>query len=305
MDKSEFSPSLDYVARINKAIDHVLEHLDGSLRLVDVARAAHFSEYHFHRIFKLLMGESLNPFVKRQRLERALYLMSHAPGKSLTEVSLQCGFASSSDFSRSFKKHFGVKPSAFELQKYRDTRREEFSKAMANQGGAPQLLRLPPGENPDGFEVKLRKLPSRTVAYIRVLNPYEGSGPVDACHRLMEWADGLGHGQGQWLGYMWEDPEIVALSDCRYDVAVEVDDFKPEGEVGRIQFPPMLVAEVSLSGDIHLVQRALDWVFGTWLPNSGFTPDDQPCFEAWQGRPFAHGMEHFEIRIQLPVTDRP
>ncbi len=27
---------------------------------------------------------------------------------------------------------------------------------------------------------------------------------------------------GQWLGYQWEDPEIVPLEKCRYDVGVEV-----------------------------------------------------------------------------------
>ena len=91
----------------------------------------------------------------------------------------------------------------------------------------------------------------------------------------------------------------------RYDVAVVVDasrfDFQPAGEIGRFEFPSMQVADVAISGDIQLVQRAIDWLFGTWLPRSGFVPDDQPAFEAWNGRPFAHGYEHFETSSQLPV----
>ena len=55
------------------------------------------------------------------------------------------------------------------------------------------------------------------------------------------------------------------------------------------------------SGDIDLGMRALDWLFGTWLASSGFVPSEQPCFEAWIGRPFAHGDEHFEFFVQLPV----
>ena len=47
--------------------------------------------------------------------------------------------------------------------------------------------------------------------------------------------------------------------------------------------------------------RALDWLFGTWLPASGYVPTEQPCFEAWISRPFAHGTEHFELRVQIPV----
>ena len=104
---------------------------------------------------------------------------------------------------------------------------------------------------------------------------------------------------------MWDDPGIVALKDCRYDVGVEVPHVDPEGEVGRIEFPAMLFAQVELRGTIDLAQRALDWLFGTWLPRSRYVPDSQPCFEAWIGRPFAHGLEHFEVYAQLPVVLDP
>lgn len=292
---------VDYVERVNRAIDYIVGHLDGPLKLEQVAEAATFSPFHFHRVFKALIGETLNQFVKRQRLERALYLMSHAPGRSLTDVALDCGFSSSSDFSRSFKQRFGSPPSQFDLAAFRDSRRAEFEQVLASQEGGPDLPRLPVGENPDGFQVQLRDLPARTVAYIRVHDSYREGAAPDACTRLLNWALERGLADGQWLGYMWDDPEIVALKDCRYDVALVVDDVVPSGEIGRFVFPPMRVAEVVLSGDIQLEQRAIDWLFNTWLPRSGFAPDNQPAFEAWIGRPFAHGLEHFEIACHLPI----
>jgi len=291
----------DYVERVNRALDHIVRNLAQPLRLEEVARAACFSPFHFHRIFKALLGETLQQFVKRQRLERALFLMSHAPRRSLTDVALDCGFASSSDFSRSFKQRYGVPPSGFDLDGFRAARRAEFERVMSSQEGGPRLPRLPVGHNPDGFEVRLRDLPARTVAYIRVLDPYRAGAATTAVERLVAWATARGLADGQWLGYMWEDPEIVALEDCRYDVALVVDDVEPAGEIGRFEFPAMRVAEVRISGDIALEQRAIDWWFRTWLPRSGFVPDDQPAFEAWIGRPFAHGFEHFEIACQFPV----
>jgi len=119
---------------------------------------------------------------------------------------------------------------------------------------------------------------------------------------LVTWAEERGLADGQWLGYMWEDPEIVALTDCRYDVGLEVPEFKPEGEVGRMDFPPMTVAQVEIKGSIDLEQRCLDWFFSTWLPHSRYVPAEQPCFEAWIGRPLAFGMEYFELHAQLPVV---
>jgi AraC family transcriptional regulator len=75
----------------------------------------------------------------------------------------------------------------------------------------------------------------------------------------------------------------------------------PEVEVGRFEFPAMQVAELEIRGGIGPEMRALDWLYRTWLPKTGFVPTEQPCFEAWIGRPFAHGTEHFELLLQLPV----
>ena len=297
----------DYLKRTNAAIDYIVRNLDGDLQLEEVARVACFSPFHFHRVFRSLMGETMKQFVKRLRLERALYLMSHAPDRSLTEIALECGFSSSSDFSRSFKAKYGEPPSALDVQRFRDSRREEFESTMSRHEAGPSLPRLPEGANPDGFEVTLRELPRRTVAYIRVLDPYQSTAVPEACERLVQWANQRGWADGQWLGYMWEDPEIVALEHCRYDVAIVLDDavdFRPEGEVGRFEFPAMRVAEVELAGDIQLEQRAIDWLFGTWLPRSAFEPADQPAFEAWKGRPFEHGWEHFELSCQLPIVNK-
>lgn len=292
----------DYVERVHRAIDYVVGNLAGDLSLEAVARAACFSPFHFHRVFKSLIGETLGQFVKRQRLERALTIMSHSPRRPLTDVALDCGFSSSSDFSRSFKQRFGVPPSAFNMKAFRNMRREEFDKAHMGPDGAPRYPRLPAGENPDGFVVTLRDLPPRTVAYVRVLNPFHSfNAVVEAYEYLMAWAKARGAADRQWLGYMWEDPEIVALEKCRYDAAVEVDDVQPDGRIGRYDFPAMRVAEVRIAGGIDLETRALDWMYGTWLPRSGYVPDDQPSFEAWIGRPLAHGMEHFTIACQLPV----
>jgi AraC family transcriptional regulator len=173
---------------------------------------------------------------------------------------------------------------------------------MVEQSAArPHVLRLPPRHNPDAFRVRIRELPARTVAYIRVDRPYQGDRAMKAVRRLMAWAERRGLAGGQWLGYQRDNPEITSLEDCKYYAAVEADGFTPRGEVGRFQFPPMTVAEVAVRGGVDLELRALQWLYGAWLPRSGFVPDDQPAFEAWVGRPFAHGTAYFELAAQLPI----
>lgn len=290
-----------YVERVNRAIDHVVSHLAEPLSLTAVARAALVSPFHFHRVFQALMGETLADFVKRLRLERALFLMSHGRKQSLTEIAFACGFSSSSDFSRSFKQRYGASPSKFDLAGWRDAHGSALQATMPGSAARSHLDRLPDERNPDSFEVTLRELPARTVAYIRVRSPYRGDAVPRATQRLLQWAERHALADGQWLGYQWENPELVSLEDCRYHVAVEAERFAPTGEIGRFRFPPMVVAQVELRGGIDLELRALQWLFGTWLPRSGYVPDDHPSFEAWIGRPFAHGHEYFEIYAQLPV----
>lgn len=116
------APNGDCIARINRAIDFVVRHLGEPLSLHDVARAAKFSPYHFHRVFRALTGETLNQFVKRLRLEKALALLAHQRGKTLTEIALASGFSSPSDFSRCFKQRYGVAPSGFDLELHRAQR---------------------------------------------------------------------------------------------------------------------------------------------------------------------------------------
>lgn len=296
--------NLDYLQRINRGIDYIVNNLTGDLRLEAVARAAAFSPFHFHRIFRALVGETLNQFVKRVRLQRALALLTHRDELSLTDIALACGFASSSDFSRSFKKQFGVPPRAFDIDAFRASKRNDMQVQLTGPEDRHLLARLPVGENPDGFEVTLRELPARSVAYLRVHQPYEGTGVLDATNELIAWATERSVEGGQWLGYTWDDPEIVPLDKCRYDVGVEVAaPFADDAGVSCLHLPAMTVAEVQIKGAIDLEQRGLDWLFMTWLPTSGFAPAEQPCFEAWDGLPFTHGNQHFELRIHIPVVD--
>jgi AraC family transcriptional regulator len=295
--------NLDYVDRVNRAVDYVTRNLDQPLRLAEVAEAACFSSYHFHRIFRGLMGETLTSFVKRVRLERAVYLLSHRKGATLTEIALACGFSSSSDFSRSFRSNYGVAPSKFDLERFRRSGRDAME-SLTPPGERHRLKRLPASENPDGFTVTLRNIPARRVAYIRVHRPYESDHANQAVARLLAWADDRGLAGGQWLGYQWEDPEIVPLEKCRYDVGVEVPGTTvADGEVSITTFAPCLIAEIAIAGTIALEIRAIQWLYFTWLPRSGYAPAHEPAFEAWNGRPFVHGMEHFELRVQLPVVD--
>ena len=288
----------DYLDRVNRAIDHVTANLSAPLRLEDVSRVACFSPFHFHRIFRAIVGETLHDFVKRVRLERAMYLISHTD-RSLTDIALSCGFSSSSDFSRQFRQRFGVSPRKFDIEGFRRANREQL---FDGTPGGYTLTRLPPAK-PDAFTVHMRQLPARRVAYRRIFRPFDPGRVPEATAQLVAWARERDLHRGQWLGYMWDDPAIVPLERCRYDMGLEIPETVVlNGDVSEVRLPPMTVAEVSIAGSVDLEVQVLEWLYTTWLPHSGFAPDDQPRFEAFNGEPYAHGDSYFELRVHLPVV---
>ena len=124
--KNQPDTALTYLERVNRAIDHAVSRLQEPLRLSDLARAAMLSPFHFHRVFQVIVGESPAEFVKRLRLEKALGLMARSQPPTLTKIAFECGFSSSSDFSRCFKQRFGASPRAFDIDASREPRRDRL-----------------------------------------------------------------------------------------------------------------------------------------------------------------------------------
>ncbi|MBU2046843.1 MAG: AraC family transcriptional regulator, partial [Bacteroidetes bacterium] len=116
MATEESEIQTDYNHRINKVFSFIDENLDADLSLEKVAEVAHFSPFHFHRIFKAITGETLNVYLNRRRIEKAAATLIHQKNKSVTEISLQNGFTSNSSFTRAFKKFYGVSPTEFRQQ---------------------------------------------------------------------------------------------------------------------------------------------------------------------------------------------
>lgn len=96
-------------ALLRCVLDYIRTHLAEDLTLEQIAQEAHLSPYHFMRLFKQSMGQSVYQYVLDQRLEAAKRLL--VAGKlSICEVALQTGFHDQSHFHRHFKRRYRVTP---------------------------------------------------------------------------------------------------------------------------------------------------------------------------------------------------
>ena len=105
--------NIEHISRIRKVLDYIENNLHEELKLEIIAREGCYSPFHFHRIFKGVIGETLQEFILRKRMEKSLVLLTKDKYKLLDQVYFEVGFKSHSTFSKTFKKYFGITPTSF------------------------------------------------------------------------------------------------------------------------------------------------------------------------------------------------
>lgn len=91
--------------------DWIDAHLEGPIRLSELAALTDLSSFHLHRMFRASRGMTLHAWITERRIARAKTLLSSpAP---LIQIADACGFASQSHFSRAFKTATSATPAGW------------------------------------------------------------------------------------------------------------------------------------------------------------------------------------------------
>ena len=307
----------EYLARINRVTNYIRAHLNGDLRLDTLARVANFSPYHFHRIFRGMIGETLNTFIRRIRAETAAMKLINNPKMTITSIAMHCGFSSSAAFAREFKIFFGMSASQFRdggpqsLRKIREA--DSKIDQSVSKNGKDTILASSYTEDVIQtlrrrtrmieMNVEVKELPELHVAYIRHIGPYPGI--AKAIEKLMKWAGPHGlinFPETTLLGVYHDNPEITEESKLRSSACITVPEGTPvDGEVGKMTIPGGLFAVAHVEIDPDQYGEAWDKLMGEWFPESGYQPDDRMCYEVYLNDPEQHPKGKHIVDICEPV----
>src|SRR5215472_1649266 len=292
------SANREYSQRINRVIEYLRGNRDRQVKLEELAKVACFSEFHFHRIFGAVSGETLNEFTNRLRLEKAARLLRYSD-HSLTDIALDCSFSSSATFSRAFRSGFDTSPSQF--RKSGEIKKSKICKELFS--GQEYLLPMSAEEKRAAFPVRLIDVPERQVAYIRVANAFEMDRVLAALKTMIEWAKSQDiFSQGTLFGMSVDDPHVTPKHLYRYEVCLASSlPFECTEGMSKLKMPAMRYAATRVSGDIRKVTTATDYLYRDRLIHSAYEAEHAPALEIFLDKENATDWSHFELELCLPV----
>jgi len=241
------------------------------------------SPFHFHRVYRLMTGETLAETLRRVRLARTLPELQ-SEGQSITRAAGGSGYGTPQAYARAFRAATGG--SASEL---RAGRTELIDRLLKPAPGGAALEVEIVSTSP------LRLLAIRNVgAYAELNLTYERLfGTVFSKHPM----DALQGIYGVWH----EDPRFTEPDDLSFDCAVAVGEIAaPEG-IDCIELVAGCHARSRHIGDYQSLHESIDRLYAAVIDRGLGVFADRPLFVNYVDDPDSHPAAELRSDIYLPL----
>lgn len=279
-----------YYEQINKVIHYINNHLNENLDIEKLAQIGNYSPYHFHRIMRAYLGESLGAFIVRLRLETAINLLIYS-NEAINEIAFKVGYENPPSFNKAFKKRYGISPA--ELKKNNEILIEKQS----------SKIKFNAMENLKNLSPKTKILKPKKVIYASAIGDYN-TNAAKAWNTVSEFAKkkNLFGFKTEFIGISHDDPKITEAEKLRYDACITVSkDVNPEGEIGVQEVEGGTFAIFTHLGPYEKLINSYDYIFGKWLPESGKELRNVCGFEKYLNSPEDSKPEKLKTEIYIPI----
>lgn len=258
-----------YVLAVGKALASIASDLDGALDLQKLAASACLSPFHFHRVFRGMVGETPVELMRRLRMERAAFHLLTTQ-QSVTQIAFTAGYETHEAFTRAFRSQYGASPTIFR-------RRRGASIALATPSGihfSAQGVDVdfhPQDTGGIDMNVEIAHHSALRLATVRHIGPYNRIS--EAFERLGAIAGPSGllaHECAKMIALYHDDPDSVPVGQLRSDAGIVVPAHValPDG-LGEQILPAGRYARTTHVGAYEKLGDTWARFMGQWLPSSG------------------------------------
>ncbi|MCK8524129.1 AraC family transcriptional regulator [Aquimarina sp. D1M17] len=296
----------EHASRINNALLYIEDNLDSELSLDTIAKVAHYSPFHFHRIFKTITNEPLQVYINRKRLEKTAALLFRKKETPISEIYTKYGFNSNSSFTRAFKKFYGISPSEF--RNISPSRYSKICKLNSKNGQITQVFEeyICNINNLKNWiqmnaKIEIKNMPEQDVAYITHIGVKDLGSTF---YKLVQWSrqKGLYEQPDFKMGTIYHDSfKITSLDKIRMSACVLLDaPITTEGEIGltSIAAGRHIVAHFEITPEDF--EKSWSSLF-VWMNEQGYKKDDKNPFEIYYNDFNTHPEKKCIVDFCIPI----
>ena len=275
----------DYTQRINKVVAYINDHLDESLDLKTLAEVAALSEFHFHRVFKALKGESIGAHISRLRIEAAARLLRYS-ALSIEDIAFNIGYETPAALSKAFKNQYGITPTKYRTNKdIYIMKKEIINPDLALK--APKIIELEP----------------KNLIYVALTGKYGTLDYGKAYEQL--WAvvksQKLFTKGIESICVSYDDPKITEASLQRSEVSLAIHKpAHPEGEVSCKTLAGGKYAVFFYQGSYSHLSAVYDAAM-RWVIDSEYEVREEPTFEKYLNDSRRTPEEKLKTEVYIPI----
>lgn len=289
-----------YIEKINAVQDYIENHLEEEINIQQLSKIASFSEYHFQRIFKQFTSESVYSFIKRLRLEKAVFLLRSNGKLTVQDIALSVGFSNQASFAKALKEKYSM--CASQIRKNNDLE----IKYMINENRTNGKVLINDIYYNKPIELTIRSIEPIKVLYTRYTGAYKGNSDLFSklFTKLYRFAskNGMVSKETKWFAVYHDYGDLTVEEKLRLSVCMSIkNDVTSQGEFGCMELAggKYAVGRFLLGTDEY--QSAWNYMISSWLPDSGYLPDDRLCFEYYPPQEKEDDHARRVVEIFIPI----
>lgn len=290
---------MDYLQQIESAVIFIENNLHETIGVEDVADITGYSYYHFQRVFKAVLGESIGNYIRSRRLNRAASELIYSDNRIL-DIAMHYQFDSQEAFNRAFKNVYNVSPGIYRKKRI-DTiigNKREITSSYINHINKGVTLK------PTFCQLEEKKLIGIRSHTSLKKNKLQESWVI-FCSRIEEmgksYLDTSRYGICE-VALDFYKEQFDENSKSSYFIGVEASSFDeiPEGMTTKI-LKGGKYAVFTHRGKVDTLRMTYDYIWGTWLICSGIELDQRDDFELYNERFLGIDKEDSVIEIYIPI----
>lgn len=290
----------EYLKRINFVLDFIEMNLSENLSLERLSKKAHYSSYHFHRVFSTVVGERVSEFVNRKRVERIASVLLVEQNIPLRNLAYKYGFNNDNSFSRAFKKYYGISPTRFKSEGKKTLSKigiEPFSsgKYICSIDNIKQWIEM-------NAQIIIKELSEIKLASISHIGEFDKIGNM--YQRLMEWGHQkkvLTTSDFKAITIYHDNPNVTQTSKLRFSACVTINEsINADGEIRQLTLQKGMYAVGHFEIKAEEIPKAWESMC-IWVIENGYEFRDGDYFEMYHNDHKTHPEQKFILDICIPL----